>query len=182
MMYAWLWRVNMLFIAFGSWWKSYAVVCYVFYFTSFLHFADLIVLRCKPVWKCKKIFLSAGFIWWIYQYLYKRSTMPMIWIWATQGTVMVVSFLPVKSRKRLAHDTLNVFASRADLVYDTTGHKMAAFQSCFQDFNTLIFKREKTGQEMEWKTVGCIYFIPFLLIGPMMLLQFRFFLKKDCWT
>lgn len=161
MMYAWLWRVHMLFIAFSSWWKSYAVVCYVFYFTSFLHFADLIVLRCKPVWKCKNIFLSAGFLWWIYQYLYKRSTMPVVWIWATQGTVMVVSFLPVKSRKRLAHDTLNVFASCADLVYDTTGHKMAAFQSCFQDFNTLILRERKQGKKWSGKLLGVYISFPF---------------------
>ena len=168
MVYAWLWRVSMLFIAFSSWWKTCAVVCSVCYFTSFLHFVDLIVLRWELTKDASqsenvKIFLTAGFTWWIYQYLYKRST--MVWIWATQDTVMLVCSLPIKSRKRLAHDTLYVFASCADLVYDTTGHKKWQLsRSCFQDFNTLIFERErekKQGKKWSGKLLGVCISFPF---------------------
>ena len=53
MVYAWLWRVSMLFIAFSSWWKTCAVVCSVCYFTSFLHFVDLTYWGTdSEIWNC----------------------------------------------------------------------------------------------------------------------------------
>ena len=57
---------------------------------------------------------------------------------------MLVRSLPTKSRKRLARDVFDTFATHARLVYDVIdrllGTKWQHSRSCFGDFETLIFK------------------------------------------
>ena len=59
---------------------------------------------------------------------------------------MLVFFLPIKSRKRLAHDIFDIFATDAGFLFmvlliQTTGYKMAALMLSFHDCQTLTFKQ-----------------------------------------
>ena len=58
------------------------------------------------------IFPSVGFMWLFYQYLYKsnKGSIFLHWIWAPQGSAMLVLSLPVKGRKRLAHDVFDLLS------------------------------------------------------------------------
>ena len=64
-----------------------------------------------------QMFPSAGLSLLFYQYLYKRGTFASDTV--PQGAAMLVCFLPVKSRKTLAHDTLDTSVSNSSLIHVT---------------------------------------------------------------
>ena len=59
---------------------------------------------------------------------------------------MLVFFLPIKSRKRLAYDVFGIFATDAGFLFmvsliQTAGYKIAALMLSFHDCQTLTFKQ-----------------------------------------
>ena len=67
-----------------------------------------------------QIFASAGFIWWLCQYLCNRSTF-LLQVVASQGTAMLLLFsLWTKGSKMLAHNVSYISSTHAGLVHDIT--------------------------------------------------------------
>ena len=54
---------------------------------------------------------------------------------------MLIQFSPMKSRKSLAHDVFNTFATHAGHVYDITD-TWQNLQLCLHDFPTSIFDKQ----------------------------------------
>lgn len=78
-----------------------------------------------------QLFLFADFVW-----LFHEKKYISLWIWAPNGTAM-------KSRKGLACDIVDTFATHSSLVHDVTdqyrlhvGHKMAALTVVFQPLSS----------------------------------------------
>lgn len=108
------------------------------------------------------------------------------------GKVYVVNFFfslvqvlfswPMKSRESLALDIIDPFVTGAGLVHDTIdtnylGTKRQHSWLCFHNFWT-----QQTGSETEWKAAVCLFFVPFLLTGPVRHLHFMSSLKKNIQT
>ena len=110
--------------------------------------------------KNAQVFPSACFMGLICQHLHKRFFIFQLpQILAPQGATMSVHSLPMKSRKRSAHD---IFATQAGLVHDITiadcwAQNGSARGHVFPYFQTSIFKFNKHDKKLCAKLV-CVGF------------------------
>ena len=107
---------------------------------------------------------------------------------------MWVGSLLMKSRKRLAYDILDAFATHAHLVCDIAvwhyccmalliqiaRHKITALTAMFLQLSNVSKKKILKGSEIKLKIVVCQFFIPFLLMGLVMLLCFGLLFETGC--
>ena len=108
--------------------------------------------------------------------------MYLLQIWALQGAATLLHSRLMKSRKRLPCDVLNTFHTHCSLAHDVTGgntdsgHKMAAPTPVFETF----FFKGGGEEKLKWRIAVHAFFIPFLLIQPVMFLQLSSPLKNRC--
>ena len=93
-----------------------------------------------------------------------RGTQISLRISAPQGAAVLVRSLPTKSRKGVARDVFDPFATQARLVHDVTETDCWARRECFRDFPTAVFisQDRKSGGRIS----VCLFFSPFLSTGP----------------
>ena len=84
---------------------------------------------------CFCFFVFLFFVLLLCQFVSKRITV-CFKSWALLVAAMLVCSLPKKSRKKLARDVLDTFATRASFAHDVldTGIKRQHSRSCFRDF------------------------------------------------
>ena len=124
-----------------------------------------------------------------YQYFHKRSTF-VRWIWPLQGAATLVCSLPMKSRKRLAHNVFDAFATQASLVHDITDKDCWAQNSSICGHVFATFKHKFFTQKEEDfcppppspPTAACLFYFSFLGVGPLMRLCFSSPLRESRWS
>ena len=108
------------------------------------------------------------------------------WIWPPQGAAMLVCSWPTKSRKRLAHNVFDAFATQARLVHDISDKDCWAQNSsiCGHVFATFkpIFNKKKKIRKNFPQTAACLFYFSFLRVGPLMLLCFSSPLRESPWS
>ena len=114
--------------------------------------------------------------------------MYLLQIWALQGAAMLLRSRLMRSRKRLPCDVLNTFHTLCSLAHDVTGGdtdswaQNGSIHTCLWNFFFLKVGGGGGGggEKLKWRTAVHVFFIPFLLIQPVMLLQLSSPLKNRC--